>query len=183
MASHRAVLAVRKALAAGPGSSAEASADVGRSLTAVAALLEGFGETAAAGTTYREAEALLTARAASASSAGPVRAALADCRSRLGYLLYSTGHARDGLEVLRQARSDQEVLASEPGATMEVRQNWRTPSIALAIYSAERAGGLKQTSSIAGRRRSMRSWPKKTRPILRSVAGWGSSPTTAAACC
>ena len=116
LAAHLAVLAARKALAAGPGSDAEASADVGRSLTAVATLLEGAGKTDAAVATYREAEALLAARAASAPSAAHVRAALADCRSRLGYLLYSTGHAGDGLLVLRQARSDQEMLADVFGA-------------------------------------------------------------------
>ena len=118
LAAHRAVLAARKALAEGPRADAETSADVGRSLTAVATLLEGVGKADAAVATYREAEALLKVPAASAS----VRAALADCRSRLGYLLYSTGHAGDGLEVLRQARSDQEVLAEAPDATMEARR-------------------------------------------------------------
>src|SRR5262249_47429846 len=34
----------------------------------------------------------------------------------LGYLLYTTGHA-DALRVLRQARSDQEVLTAAPGST------------------------------------------------------------------
>ena len=46
----------------------------------------------------------------------PVRAALAACRSRLAYLLFSTGHPADGLVVLTQARSDQELLAGAPGA-------------------------------------------------------------------
>ena len=119
LAAHRAALAARKALAAGPEADALTSADVGRSLTAIATLLEGIGKTGDAVATYREAEALLEARAASAASAGQVRAALADCRSRLGYLLYSTGHAEDGLLVLRKARSEQEVLAGAPKATME----------------------------------------------------------------
>jgi eukaryotic-like serine/threonine-protein kinase len=119
---HRAVLAARKALASEREADSETSADIGRSLTAVATLLEGDGKTDDAVATYREAEALLDARAASMQVTPQVRAALADCRSRLGYLLYSTGHAGDGLLVLRQARSDQEALAGAPGATMEARR-------------------------------------------------------------
>ena len=122
LAVHRAVLAARKELAAGWDAGPETNADVGRSLTAVATLLEGDGKTDDAVATYREAEALLAAPAATALAAPQVRAALADCRSRLGYLLYSTGHADDGLLVLRQARSDQEVLADAAGATVEARR-------------------------------------------------------------
>ncbi len=122
LAAHRAALKARKALAAGPKADAETSADVGRSLTAIATLLEGVAKTDDAVATYREAEALLAARAASAPAAAQVQAALADCRSRLGYLLYLTGHAGDGLLVLRQARSEQEALAGAPKATMEARR-------------------------------------------------------------
>ena len=42
---HRAVLAAREALAAEPGAGAAATVDVGRSLTAVAALLAATGKT------------------------------------------------------------------------------------------------------------------------------------------
>ena len=56
-------------------------------------------------------------------AAAPVLTALADCRSRLGYLLYTTGHADDGLLVLRQARTDQEALAQAAGAAKEARRD------------------------------------------------------------
>ena len=122
LAAHRAVLAVRQALAFEPGADVAASADVARSLTEIASLLAATGKTAEAVTTYRQAEALLSGPAISASAAERVRAALADCRSRLGYLLFTTGQTGDGLLVLRQARSDQEMLAEAPGSTMEARR-------------------------------------------------------------
>ena len=53
LAAHRAVLAAREALAAEPGADAGAKADVGRSLTAVAVLLEATGKTDEAMATYR----------------------------------------------------------------------------------------------------------------------------------
>ena len=67
-------------------------ADVGRSLTAVARLLEATGKTDEAVATYREAEALLAGPAGGPTRAA--RAALAACRSRLGWLLLETGHDR-----------------------------------------------------------------------------------------
>ncbi len=122
LAAHRAVLQAREALAAQPMADVETSAEIGRSLTAIATLLEGIHTTDEAVAAYREAEALLAASVGSARFSTPVRAALADCRSRLGYLLYTTGQTGAGLEVLRQARSDQEVLADAAGSTLEARR-------------------------------------------------------------
>ena len=107
LAAHRSVLAMRRALAAEPGASAAALADVGRSLTRVATLLESTGKTDEATATYREAEALLTGPATGSSEA---RSALGDCRSRLGWLLASIGKHDEALAALRLARADQEAL-------------------------------------------------------------------------
>ena len=113
---HRAVLAAREALAAEPGADAAPTADVGRSLTAVARLLEATGKTGEALVTYRRSESLLTRPAGTDAAA---RAALADCRSRLGRLLHSMGKTVEALAVYRQARADQEAMAAAPGAPAE----------------------------------------------------------------
>ena len=59
LAAHRQVLAAREALAAEAQADPEIKADVGRSLTAVAGLLETTGQTKEAEATYRKAETLL----------------------------------------------------------------------------------------------------------------------------
>jgi len=61
LAAHQAVLAAREALAAEPGVNIGVKVDVGRSLTAVASLLESTGKTEEALATYRRAEAGLLA--------------------------------------------------------------------------------------------------------------------------
>ena len=119
LAAHRRVLAAREALPADPQATDEIKGDVGRSLTAIASLLDGTGKTDEAIATYRKADSLL----AGADSPAPVCAALADCRSRLGYLLYTAGHAADGLKVLVQARSDQDVLARDNPADPDAERD------------------------------------------------------------
>ena len=111
LAAHRSVLTAREALAAEPEAGAEMKADLGRSLSAVASLLERTGRTDEAVSTYRRAEDLLATSDGSAPAPAPVRAALANCRSLLGSLLNSKGHPSDALVVLRQARADQDVPA------------------------------------------------------------------------
>jgi tetratricopeptide (TPR) repeat protein len=120
LAAHRAVLAAREALAAEPGAGVAAQADVGRSLTEVARLLEATGQTGDALATYRRAEALL---AGTADSDPAARAALADCRSWLGYFLLTTGKHADALAVYRLARAAQESLADAPGAPADARRD------------------------------------------------------------
>jgi hypothetical protein len=91
LAAHRAVLAAREALAAEPGAEGGVAVEVGRSLVALAALLEATGQTAEALAEYRKSEALL----ASLTGADPsARAALADCRSQMAWLLSITGKSR-----------------------------------------------------------------------------------------
>ena len=151
LAAHRAVLAVRQALAAEPGADVAAYADVARSLTEIASLLAATGKTAEAVATYRQAEAVLAAPAVSASAVEQVRAALADCRSRLGYLLFSTGQTGDGLLVLRQARSDQEALAERLDRRWRPAANSRTPSTGSASCCIGRAGRRRRRPSIVRR--------------------------------
>jgi serine/threonine-protein kinase len=62
LTAHRAVLAAREAVAAEPGAEVAATVDVGRSLTAVAGLLEATGQTGEALATYRRSESLLRLR-------------------------------------------------------------------------------------------------------------------------
>ncbi len=117
----RRVLEAQQALAAEPDADARTKADVGRSLKAMATLLEETGKTEEAVATYRKAAATLAAASGSAAAAAPTITALADCRSRLGYLLYNTGHADQGLVELRQARKDQEALAAANPVVKEPR--------------------------------------------------------------
>jgi len=63
LATHRSVLAARRELAAEPGAEAAAHAEVGRSLTEVAGLLESAGKTDLALAAYRGAEGLLSGAA------------------------------------------------------------------------------------------------------------------------
>ena len=119
LAAHRTVLAMREAQADQPGADAEMQADVGRSLTAVAYLLNRTGKQDEALTTYRQSESLLAGLAGSDLDA---RASLADCRSQMGNLLYRTGRSAEALSILRQARADQETLAAAPRFSVDARR-------------------------------------------------------------
>ncbi len=114
LASHRAVLAAREALAAEPEAGTGARADVGRSLTAVAFLLDSTGKSEEALATYRRSESLLAALGAGDPTA---RAALAACRSQIGSLLARTSKTDEALVAYRHARADQEALAKVPGVS------------------------------------------------------------------
>jgi serine/threonine-protein kinase len=120
LAAHRAVLAARESLAAEPGADAAMKADVGRSLTAVAGLLEGTGKTEAALAAFRRSESLLIDLAAADPSA---RAALAACRSGLGRLLALMDKMDDALAAHELARADREALAAAPGASNDARRD------------------------------------------------------------
>ena len=123
LAAHRQVLAAREALAAEPGADVETKVDVGRSLTAVAGLLSAAGKTDEAEATYRKAETLLADLARSSPSTPAARAALAYCRTGMGWLRYNTGKFVDALVSYRLARDDQEALADAPGASKEARRD------------------------------------------------------------
>jgi eukaryotic-like serine/threonine-protein kinase len=118
LAAHRAVLPLREALASEPG--ADLKLDVGKSLTAVAGLLQETGKTDEALAAYRRSESLLAGLAASDPAA---RAALAACRSGLGYLLFTAEKYTDALAAYRLARADQEALAASPTASDDARRD------------------------------------------------------------
>ncbi len=123
LAAHRQVVAARKALVAESPNDPEIKADMGRSLTAVASLLESTGQTGEAEVTYRKAESLLIELVATKHEAAAARVVFANCRSRLGSLLHSTGRDDEALSVYRLARADQEALADAAGATAESRRD------------------------------------------------------------
>ena len=153
LAAHRAVLAAREALAAEPASGALAKVDVGRSLIAVANLLEATSKTDEALACYRRSESLL---AGSAGADPLARAALADCRSRLGRLLSTVGKSADALGAYRQARADQEALAAVPEASTDARRDladtinriglllWNTGELAAAETAHRKALEIRQ---------------------------------------
>jgi tetratricopeptide (TPR) repeat protein/tRNA A-37 threonylcarbamoyl transferase component Bud32 len=120
LAAHRAVLAAREALAAEPGAGALAKVDVGRSLIAVAGLLEATGKTDEPLASYRQSESLLAGPARADPSA---RAALANCRSRLGQLFSTMGKSAEALAAYKLARADQEALAAAPEVSNDARHD------------------------------------------------------------
>jgi serine/threonine-protein kinase len=107
LVAHRAVLASRERLAAESGSGPSASADLGRSLTAVGRLLRETAKSSEEESLLLRAEAVLTGPAASDPEA---RGALAACRTELGVLLSETGRSEEALGAYRRAQSDQEAL-------------------------------------------------------------------------
>jgi eukaryotic-like serine/threonine-protein kinase len=117
---HRSVLAARQALATEPEAGVVVRAEQGKSLTVVAGLLGSTGKAAEALAAFREAESVLASPAAQSPQA---RTVLADCRSRMGWFLYSRGRHAEALAELRLARSDQEALAAAAGASDEVRRD------------------------------------------------------------
>ncbi len=118
LAAHQAVLALRQNLAKAAGADAGVNADVGRSLTAVASVLDLTGKRNEGMAMYRRSEALL---AQFADSDPAARGALAACRTAMAQRLVSAGRIADALAACRLARADQEVLAAVPGATNDAR--------------------------------------------------------------
>ena len=123
LAAHRQVLAAREALAAESPADSEIKADVGRSLTALAGLLETTGRTGQAESTYRKAERMLVELAPAITETSAARVVLSHCRSRLGWLLHSTGRDDEALSVYRLARADEEALAAPPDASAASRRD------------------------------------------------------------
>jgi eukaryotic-like serine/threonine-protein kinase len=129
---HRQVLVARRNLAARAPNDPALNVDVARSLTAVASGLETTGRTKDAELTFRQAERLLARHNSSHIMAAQSRAALADCRRRLGSLLKSVGRNDEALAVLRQARADQEALGSAPGAKLQSRRDFAATMMGIA---------------------------------------------------
>ena len=180
LAAHRAVLAAREALAAEPGAGVVAKVDVGRSLIAVAGLLEATGKTDEALASYRRSESLLAGPAGADPSA---RAALADCRSQMGWLLKRHGQ-------VRRRPGGLPAGAGRPGgAGRRSRSLQRRPLRPGGHGPPDRhpAGGRRASRrrrrpSTAGRWRSTRSWPTTTPPSPNSAAAWRSATATSGCC-
>ncbi len=120
LAAYRAVLVAREALAAEPGADTATKVDVGRSLSAVAYLLQTTGKSQEALALYRRSESLLAGLAEADPSA---RAALAACRTRMAGALMYTGKSAEALAACKLARADQEALAAVPGASGDQRHD------------------------------------------------------------
>ena len=136
LVAHRQVLAARKALRAEAPADPDLTADLARSLTAVAHLLETTGKTQEAEVTYRNAATVLVEPAPLTAKA-TARAVLADCRRRLGSLLRRTGRNDEALSVFRQARADQDALARAIGATAESRRDLAATIMEVATLLSE----------------------------------------------
>jgi tetratricopeptide (TPR) repeat protein len=145
LAGHRAVLALREAIAATAGADAATKTDVGRSLVTIAGLREAIGETTQALQTYERAAEILADQLSSDASA---RATLADCRSRRAWLLLKTGATADALESYRAARSAQESLARVPGATIEARRDLATTLNGIGVVLSETGKGAEAMDAL-----------------------------------
>ena len=102
------------------GPAPAAKVDVGRSLTAVAGLLEATGRTGEAVATYRRSESLLAGLAAADPAA---RAALAACRSRLGIAPVEHGPGRQRAGGLPAGAGRPGGPAAAPGASADARRD------------------------------------------------------------
>ena len=177
LAAHRAVLAARRRWQPSRRP-APAKVDVGRSLIAVASLLEATGKTDDALASYRRSESLLAGPAGADPSA---RAALADCRSRLGWLLETRGKSADALAAFGGAgRPGGAGRRSE--ASNDARCDLATTSTGSPSCCGIRASRHRRRPSSAKRWRSTRSWPTTTPPSPNSAAAWRSATITSATC-
>ncbi len=180
LAAHRAVLAAREALAAEPGADAGVKADVGRSLTAVAYLLNCDRED-------RRGAGGVPPVGVAAGGPGGFRPGGA---GRAGGLPHADGPApayagkpAEALAALKLARADQEALAAVPGASNDARRDLadtvnRTRRPAVADGQAGGGGGRVPHGAgdpaEAGRRR-----PRRHRVPQRA---WRPATSTSATC-
>ncbi len=180
LAAHRAVLAAREALAAEPGAGVVAKVDVGRSLIAVAGLLEATGKTDEALATYRRSESLLAGPAGADPSA---RAALAACRSQMGWLLNDHGQ-------VRRRPGGLPAGAGRPGGAGRRSRSLQRgpprpgghgpPDRHPAVRDGQAAEAEAELPPGAGD--LTRSWPTTTPPSPNSAAAWRGATSTSAHC-
>ena len=138
-----------------PGADIRTQVDLGQSLTAVASGLHASAKADEALAIYRRSESLLAGPAEADLAA---KAALAECRSMMGSLLFATGRKDEAIRAYQMARSDQEALAAVPGATDDARRNLASTisqyAFLLLYYSK-----MSEAEAEYGRRwRSARSW-------------------------
>ncbi|WP_165253415.1 serine/threonine-protein kinase [Paludisphaera soli] len=145
---HRRVLAEREALAAPPGGGGRDLVDVGRSLTAVAALLHDTGRADEALATFIKAESALAPPADDAAM-GARLAALGDCRRGMGRLLLEKEGPAAALAKLQEARVDLDA-ARDAGARDETVRRAR---VATAGLTAVALNSLGRTAECEAERR------------------------------
>ncbi len=174
LTSHRAVLAVREALAAENEADAGLKLDVGRSLTAVAELLETTGNTSEALTTYRRSESLLQGLADSDPLAS---SALASCRSLIGQLLFRINRPDEALRAYRQARIEQEKLAkareASSDAELELAITINRIAFLLLYYGQVKESEAEYRASLDIRRRLAELNPNSTKYRWGLAGGFG----------
>ncbi len=180
LAMHQAVLAAREALAAETGAETGVKADVGRSLTAVADLLDQTGKKDGALAVYRRSESLLSGLEGSDPAA---RAALAACRTRMASLLRYEGKLAQALSACRLARPDQEAIAAVPWASNEARREL-AETVAKIGYLLWVSGNFEESvHELRQQWQSIKSWPMKTRPPSSSGSAWVAPIFISATCC
>jgi serine/threonine-protein kinase len=117
LAVQRKALAVRRELAAAPGADVEARLEVARSLTAVANLLDGTGDSAGAQSAFEEQRDLAAALEAEAPTEA-VSAQLASAHNGIGGVLFDTGRPAEALKECQKALAIRQKLAdARPGLT------------------------------------------------------------------
>ena len=171
LAAHRAVLALRQDAGGRPGADAGVKADVGRSLTEVASLLDLTGKREEAMATYRRSEALLAGLADSDPAA---RGALAACRTRDGPASRNRGPGR-------RCAGGLPVGAGRPGSAGRTSQGPRTTPVSSWRIRSVCIGHLlwytstsreRQCPSSARRWRSIGSSPTKIPACSSSASAW-----------
>lgn len=148
LAAHRSVLAAREALADELRGDDTAKVEVSQSLLSVAMLLDTTGKPEEAVKTCRRAESLLESLA---DDVPTKRAALADCRSRIGWFLFGQGQSADALAAYQRVRPDQEALAAAPGASDDTRRELAETvnRIGLLLYQMARTSEAERELSAA----------------------------------
>ncbi len=172
LSAYRQVLAARLALAAEFPANPEIRADVGRSLTAVAVLLESIGKTVEADATYRKAENLLVKLAGRPRS--PSRRGLPwPTAGRI-----SAGCSRAPAATTKPCRSTawrvrtRRQLPAPPGRRSSPGGAWRPRSGDSPACCRIWASHRKRRPSTARHWQSIRSFPTTTPPSPNSAATW-----------
>ena len=158
---------------------ANAKIEAGASLMAVAGLLEATDKTDEALASFRRSESLLAGPGGADRRA---RAALAACRSQLGWLLSKTGKSAEDLAAFRLGRPG--------GAGRRSRSLQRRPPRPGGHHQSHRRRAVGNGQAVAGGGRapqrcwrSGRSWPTTTPPSPTSASAWRSATYTTAKCC
>ena len=156
------MLAAREALAAEPGAGAAAKADVGRSLIAVAGLLEATGKSGEAMAAYRRSESLL----AGLGGGGPVRRGPRWRNAgRCWAMLLPHGSDRRGAGRLPAGAGRPGGAGRRPRGPGRARRDLADTLNRIGILlAADRADRRRRKPSTARRWRSGRSWPTTTPP-------------------